>query len=770
VASAPPSYLAGALVLLANVLALTSSHLPLIGGAIGFWFLVIYPAYLLYSAALWQGCPPAERVGYSIGAVLLLLMLGGLTMNTVLPLLGVTRPLDTLPVIILGDLVVAALYALRQRRPGEFRLSSLSLSALRPRQRRLLLLAVSCPVLAVLGANRLNNGSGDQVSLIALVCITVAVLFLVLWHRQLSDTFTCVLLYPVSLALLLLTSLRGWYVTGHDIQTEYYVFQITKATGHWNIDAFHNAYNACLSLTILPTELSRAILVDDPYIYKFFFQVLFACCPVLAYTIFRRYAPKLIALLAIIYFIGFPTFFTDMPYLNRQEMAFLFVAVGILAVTNNRWPQRVRRMGFFCAALGVEVSHYSTMYLLLGMLIAAWFLNEIIDLWTGIRARKMDAPEHERWPTPARTLGLGSVLVVAVMVLFWGGLATNTSGPLLSDLKTAVLQIGNRSYNAFGSTLNSAQAIAGYRGSALQTIAGQPASRYPPAHAVARYATPPDPEPTMSLTAVGHLFSDLGLSVTALDTDVRQGAAKDEELFLAAGFVALLASRRLRRRVSQEFASLGAASVAMVAAFILLPELSIDYGSLRAFQEALILTAPILVVGSVALFYLFGEKWSLRISAAVCLGIFTSTIGLMPQVLGGYAADLSLNNSGSYYDLYYPHPQDVAAANWLANQPGASLSDVQSSFSPSLPDMLPTSEVLPFTKSLDASPLGPVPTDLYPVLIQRSTWVFLDYALVRGDRAALPFDGQIVSYAYPKGILRNYKNLVYDNGGTEIYK
>ena len=57
-------------------------------------------------------------------------------------------------------------------------------------------------------------------------------------------------------------------------------------------------------------------------------------------------------------------------------------------------------------------------------------------------------------------------------------------------------------------------------------------------------------------------------------------------------------------------------------------------------------------------------------AGSVALVFMVSTIGIMPQVLGGYDAQLNLNNSGVYYNVYYLHPQEVAAIDWLGGQPG----------------------------------------------------------------------------------------------------
>ena len=231
--------------------------------------------------------------------------------------------------------------------------------------------------------------------MIALAIVALIGVFSVRWLRFTRESVMSAVIYLVSLSLLLTTSLRGWSVTGHDIQQEYLVFQLTEVHGRWSMAYFHDAYNACLSITILPTELGQIINVDNPYIYKLFFQLLFALCPVLAYALARRYFNRGIATLAVAYFVGFPTFFTDMPFLNRQEIALLFVAVGLLAATNPVWSFRRRQVSLGIAGLGAEVSHYSTMYVFVGTLVIALLLSYVGRLFI-----KPDRAEPK--PDPAR--------------------------------------------------------------------------------------------------------------------------------------------------------------------------------------------------------------------------------------------------------------------------------------------------------------------------------------------------------------------------------
>jgi uncharacterized membrane protein len=775
----PPAYgwsdlVSPCLITAANILAVTSLRVPFLGPALGFWFLVVYPAYLLYTSALWPVSSVAERLGYSVTGVLFLLLCSGLVINTFLPFLGVQRPLDPIPVVILGDVIVASLYIFRRQNPsrtawrGEFRTAS-------PAEIRLITCSGLCVVFAVLGANRLNNGAGDQATLAALSLAVVTCLLLLWWRRQLREGVISVALYFLSAALLLMTSLRGWYVTGHDIQEEYYVFQLTAAHSRWDISYLHDPYNACLSITILPTEILRVAHVYAPYVYKVFFQLIFALCPVLVYSLARRYWSKSYAILAALYFISFPTFVNDMPFLNRQEMSFLFVCVALISITKIWWGPRRRRLVFLMAALGIELSHYSTMYVFLLTLVVAWAVQQAMNYLLRGRStehahRRLTRPS---WATVARTIGMGSILIAVGIAIAWGGVATKTSGNALVDAESSIsgfilggspgAHSNDVTYSLFGGKKQSPQQLLNEYGQTTLHQRDISPSGYLPTSSVARYPTPVADAPSLPLTGIGQLLSGVGLSVAELNSIMRVAAANGEQLFVGIGLIALIAIGGLRRSISREFFCLCVGSVFVVGLLTVLPGLSVDYGVLRAFQEALILIAPVLVVGSLALFRPVGKRLAPMLAAAVCVVILISTTGLLPQLTGGYPAQLNLNNSGAYYDLYYTHPQEASALNWLAVQPNVAAvlrNGVQAeSFT----------HKYYFTTPADATGEEGV-VDIYPSLIRQSSWVLLGYSNVQTGQASVYYDGEVISYIYPIALLRTTKNLVYNNGGAQIYK
>ena len=306
----------------------------------GLFLLIVLPVVLVNAKINWpESTKLHESLLYSLALVVLGLMVGGLAINEALPSIGIARPLDRVPVVVTLLIALTALAAWRHER---WRLSDGLSTARRARmypaigrRDQVLLVAGAIMVVgAVAGAIRLNNGAGSAVTTAMLILAAVVIVAVFSWRRILHESTILVTIYLLSLSLLLMTSLRGWFVTGHDIQREFHVFELASNHGVWNVEMFRDAYNACMSVTILPTIIERTTGIPDLYIYKTVFQLLYALCPVLIYLIARRFASKSVSILSAVYFIAFPTYFTDMPFLNRQEVAFFFLGIALLLITN----------------------------------------------------------------------------------------------------------------------------------------------------------------------------------------------------------------------------------------------------------------------------------------------------------------------------------------------------------------------------------------------------------------------------------------------------
>jgi uncharacterized membrane protein len=756
---------------LTNIWIIAGSPLPWIGVVAGFLLAICWPAWMLYQKVDWRTESPTERFGYSVVSAVLSLMIIGLVINTLLPHLGVSRPLDRVPVLVSVDLW-CALLTLWRRAPFRTALPRLRLDKLGHADWTVGLLSGLCVPMAVVGANRLNNGAGGGVTLVMLVVAGIALILMFVKRDKLNPGTSIAAIYLIALAMLLMTSLRGWSITGHDIQTEYKVFELAKSNGDWNIARFRDPYNACLSITILPTMLSQLIRVDDPYIYKFWFQLLFALCPVFVYRISLRHANNAVATVAAVYFIAFPAYFTDMPFLNRQEMAFLFVAACVMTATSPAVSAGPVRLRFAIFSLGVVLSHYSTSYVFFGTIAISWVIYKVVDVISRRRGAGETAGSVADRRAMAPTISLANVALVLLAIVLWNGVATDTAQGLKSTLSQAAYSLRGGSTDDkssavsyslfFTKTPSQSQLLSAYWQSTLtQAAARQAKNIYYSVPVLENYQPKVVAQQNLPLTRLGRVIDDTGVSVSMINSVMRSGAAKILQIFvvvgLAIGFISL---RRRRSRSFSELVSLSCGALLIVALQVVLPAISVDYGVSRAFQESLIVFGPFVAVGSFAVFRFLGQKWSLRVTFAVAALFFLSLTGVFPQTLGGYPAQLNLNNSGQYYDLYYVHPQSISAVEWLQSRlPGGFGVAAR-----------PKTETDRFTyNEIQNFASIPLSSSNFATQINKHAYIFLGYATVEKGQATLFYKGDLIAYGYPIGLLDSTKDLVYSSDGALIY-
>lgn len=755
-----------AAVIITNFLVLHGSNpLPWVGAVAGFLLAIPLPAWMLSQKIDWRTDSPTERFLYSVVSAILGLILIGLVINTILPHLGVSRPLDRIPVLASVDLWLLALGIWRPYRFTPI-IPRPRLDNLKGADWAVGLLSALCVLLAIVGANRLNNGAGDGVTLFMLL-LTAAVLVLMFAKRDTLNPGTLtVAVYFLSAAMLLMTSLRGWYTTGHDIQEEYYVFQLTKRSGDWNIGAFENAYNACLSITILPTELWQLMRINDPYIYKFWFQLLFALCPVFVYRISLRYTNSAMAIIAVMYFVAFPTFFTDMPYLNRQEIAYLFVAACIMAATDQDVPRDTAHIRIGIFSVGVVLSHYSTAYVFLGTLMLGWIIYKLFAAFRFMRANGRGAA----WPKAKKLVLVPSINLINVLVMLagiglWNGLATHTVGGFGSVITQAIDSLrggtgdkNNTSTDAV-SLGSPAQVIEQYYKSTLnQPNATRIAEGYYTAAELAKYPLTPVSFPNMPVTSVGKVADKFGINVATFNSLLRAGVSHLLQLFVVLGlFSAFARARKNRSMLLTELIAIALGALIIVALQVVLPVLSADYGVLRAFQQALIAFGPLVAVGSLAIFRFLPPKWSPRAAFSIAFVFFLSLVGVISQITGGYAGQLNLNNSGMYYELYYTQPQSVTALDWLQ-------SSIPSGKKQPVVDM----DQFAYQELQTYTNLN-IGNSVFPTLIQKDAYVFLGYQTIATGSDTLYVNENQGPYKYPVGLLNSSVNLVYSSNAARIY-
>ena len=757
---------------LAGVLEVTGRPAPLIADLAGLWLLLVAPAAVWYGVATKAVSSGDGAVLLSIGFGLMTDMLALLGLNEVLPLLGDQRPLSLVPitatiagvVIVLGALLPEpAESRFAEWRPGPWELLWVGLSGL-------LVVALS-----VAGPVRLNNGFSDDVSEAAMIAVTVLLLVIFLLPR-LSAGATELGLFCGGLGLLLLTSLRGWLITGHDIQKEYYYYQLAFGYERWEVHTFSNAFNACLSITLLPVALSKLTAISGVFVFKAVIPVLFATTPPMIYRSVRNVAPHRIAALSAIFFVMFPTYFTDMPYLGRQEVAFVLLGCAMLLVTDIAPRLRNRRIAFLALMAGLALAHYSTTYVVILVLAVSVLVDLILRVVSWPRGRRAPADSGSR--AARRRSRETSVLawwmlpVVAAIALLWAGPLTGTAGQLKSTLSIAAQEIAGddtgqsassgTSFSIFGGSAETdQQRLADYRAA---TIADSAQARAKggllPTSMAYTAATPYVAPATVPATSFGRMLNSLGIDVSGINALGRSMVAYVMQLLIVLGLIATWLHRRKGFEPMRDQVSMTIGALAMLAALTLVPQFSVDYSVLRAFQQGIFFFGPFMALGLLWAFDWL-KKWSTPAVVAVTAAMTLFLTGALPRFTGDFAAPLSLYNSGQYYDIYYPTTAEYTAANWLEREVKTSATKTQAS-------EIQTDQYT--YNRLQTLLYSDVKSNIFPTVLSANAYTFLGTETVDQGVVTIFYRGDLISYRYPTALLNQAYNAVYASDGVEIYQ
>ena len=747
----------------------------------GFLTLIILPGLLTVLILRVRNVPAWGYLGLVVGFSILELLLTVLIGNAIVPHLGIERPLDRPMLLIeftgLIAVLAAANWALMKDR-------SLLIPRLRiftsVRDVYFTLIPLIFVAMAAMGAMRLNNGGSGTLTLLMLIGIAVYIAFLIHESDRVGPNVIPTAIFLVALALLLMTSLRSFYITGHDIQKEYVVFQLAKSHGIWAIANYRDAYNACMSITILPTLFSNLLHLPDPDVYKVLFQILFAIVPVILFLTATRYLKNALALIAVLYFMAFPTFFTDMSFLNRQEIAFLFLALMFFVILRDDIPVVFRRVVFVLFGIGMTLSHYTTTYTIVASLVVVVCIRPI-ERWVRGWIKKMNlfplsglaAFSGGEMSAPRVTVAMVITLILASFI--WSSVLTNTASNSIERVFTETISVmlhntkedagsNDAHYGLFSfQQADPSISLHNYVTQVVNPARLDSPSIYYASSTYGDYAILATSTETLPLTGIGASLTGAGLNVPLFNYIFRQASAKVLQLFIVIGFIGILFSRRyLKNPLETEFVVMAVVGLLLMVSQLVIPVLSQEYGLLRAFQQSLMFLDVFLVVGSATLAFFFRKEGvGVLLASVIAIIFFLSSTGVFTQILGGYDPQLHLNNSGLYYDLYYAHAGEIAASAWLSARINIAAGDELQSESQSV-----FYRVQGQTPLLDSGPLN----DMYPGLIRKNAYVYLDFENVRKQQSTISYNGSEITYAYPLQFLDNTKDLIYDSGDARIYR
>ncbi|HEX77692.1 MAG TPA: DUF2206 domain-containing protein [Dehalococcoidia bacterium] len=402
-------------------LAVLGLNIPGLRQVVGFIYLSFVPGVIILRILKIHRLSTIETLLYSVGLSIVFLMFTGVLMNALYPRIGISRPISTIPLTITMGIIILIMCALAYRRdkdfshpaPIDFR------EILSPPALLLLLL----PFVSIFGTYLVNFHQDNRLLLSLLVLIAL-IAALIAFSRFIPRNLYPLAIATIAISILCHSSLITMNLSGADIRYEYHLHKLVETKGYWDSTAPATAFNAMLSITIWPTIYSCLLNIEGTWIFKVIYPLLFSLVPLGLYQAFRQQTGEKIAFLAAFFFVSFGTFYGEMLWLGKQQLAMLFLTLLILLTVNRGLDPFKKRALFITFLVGVVLSHYGTAY----MYLLLWLSALAILAITKYRSE---------------VFTYGSTLIFITVCLAWY-MYTAGSAPFDS-----MVRIGHRIYETF---------------------------------------------------------------------------------------------------------------------------------------------------------------------------------------------------------------------------------------------------------------------------------------------------------------------------------
>jgi len=697
-----------------------------------------------------------EYLVYTIGLSIAFLMFGGLFINYALPLVGIGKPLSLIPILISLNAFLLVFWIIAYKRNKEI-LFEVKLPKLNGLNKIFLIIPIIFPILSIFGAITLNNHGPNYVTMFMLVGIATYVFTIVLFRKKLNHNIYPWAILMLSISLLLMYSLRSWHILGWDINQEYLVFTLTNSAKYWSKYASGGAYNSCISITILPTIFASFTKINNEYIYKLIFPILFSIVPLMIYLSTKKFLSEGYAFFTSFFFISQSWFITEMPAEARQAIAFIFLALVLLLIFNHELNESIKAFLYIILGMSIILSHYSTAYVWLLTMVIFYILGRLLKI-IFLKNLKL-------------FFSFKYILLMILVTFLWQFQFNVPPNNLRGVLSTVIFDISNifsedsitSGFNRLtfkDLNINNDQNVSNNYLTMTREYKNKALILYP--ESTYRDYTPKAvfPEELKSQVPI-----EISIDVFNL--------LKVIKLILIVilpiiGIFHLFKKHFYKKNKNRDISNLknsignyiliSISTLPLIVLFLFLPSVQTEYNLTRMYLQGLLSFSFLTVLGGCYLLYkLRLNKISYFILGLTLILFFLSPTGtaLVSQLIGGNPF-IFLNNFGGEYDMFYTTQLDVKSAEWLANK--------REGNSMIYADELAGLRFQSYTYIRDLT------FDILPSTIDTRSYVYLSQTNVEKGKVYKIYNIGLLAYDTPIEFLNSNKNLIYNNGGSEVFK
>ena len=695
-------------------------QIPIIRQLIGFFYLIFVPGIIIFRILKLHKLGNIETLLYTVGLSIATLMFTGVFMNSVYPIFGISRPISITSLIITISVLVLILCILSYVRDKDFSDPSFIDvgTVLSPPALFLCLI----PFSAILGTYLMNFYQNNILIMILIVIIALVAL-LIAFNKFIPKNLYPLAVFVIAISLLFHRSLISMYVTGYDIQFEYYLCNLVIMNGIWDPTMWSNL-NAMLSLVMLAPVYSIILNMEITWVFKIIYPLLFSLVLLGLYQVFQKQTDDKIAFLSCFFFMSLVPSFCELTTLARQEIAELFLVLLILLMVNKNMDKIKRSFLFIIFGISLVVSHYGLSYIYMFCLISAWLLlvlaeNPNIQEMKGRflsnfgRGKEKLAGNPNSLKIEDKTISSTFVLLFVVFTLTWYMYVSSSSAFY------TIVHIGDHVKSSIFTDFLNPEAAEGLR---MMTTAPAPG-----------------------------LLHEVNRVINYLN-----------QIFIVIGCIVLLKQREMK--FEREYTVFSMVNLGILFAGIAVPFFTSSLNMNRVYQISLFFLAPFCVIGGITVLRMIGKivrvTWtnkavrsSLKILSIYFVIFLLYQIGFVFYVAEGQSNSISLNST---IDSWCFNNQEVFGAKWLYDVKDSNI--IYADRSRHL-----------LLISFGGGQIRVLrPDNVNPIRILKNSYIYLGRPNVAEHNITVRRGG-VQEYINIEHIIDTRSNI-YTNGGSEIYK
>lgn len=391
---------------------------------IGFIWLAYLPGALIIRTLKIYEINNIEKLVYSVGLSLSIVMITGFLINIIYPIIGISRPFSIWPLLLTFsgiNLLISATNYWHSKKNNSLKITYLV------SKKSSLLQYLLLPILATIGAKFVDTYNNNTI-LMCLIILIPVILIVTVTTEIIKESAYPSIIYMIALALLLHTTMVSPYPMRINVDAEYLYQQLVVQNEYWNYK-IPVSTNISLSTIMIAPIFSKVLNIDTFGLFKYIYPIIFSLVPLTLYQVYSKQIDKKYAFLSVCFFMFYLYYYLEAPLLRRQQIAILYFTLVMLLFMNHNILLYKKRILYLIFIFSLIVSHTSTALFCIILFVFAYLFatsknieyirNQIFRKLQNIKIQPIDYNYYENLDINKTQLSRSLIILFGAALISW---------------------------------------------------------------------------------------------------------------------------------------------------------------------------------------------------------------------------------------------------------------------------------------------------------------------------------------------------------------